>query len=270
MHALTLLFHDVVPAGQWDSSGFPGKDANLYKLDSVDFHRHVSTIARVLHHRPITGSQLLSTSEHRPVLLTFDDGGVSALYVADVLDELGWKAHFLVTVGRIGSSGFLNARQIVQLRQRGHIIGSHSYSHPTRMAHCSMSELDDEWQRSVLGLSEIVGERINVASVPGGYYSRRVGVAAARAGIKVLFNSEPVTTARTIDDCLILGRFCVRRNTRPSWSEAMVAGHRPLQVRQFVFWNAKKLAKAIFGRAWLRARAALLNRLSQTGSVRAQ
>ncbi len=264
MRAITLLYHDVVPAGHSDLSGFRGADADVYKLDCGEFHRHLLAIKESLRREPATGLELLShpvNGEHCPVLLTFDDGGVSALlYVADMLDEFGWKAHFLVTAGRIGTDGFLNHTQIRELRRRGHVIGSHSYTHPVRMARCSAAELDDEWRRSVLSLAEILAEPVQVASVPGGYYSRHVALAAARSGIKLLFNSEPVTRSQMIDGCLVLGRFTAKRGYPPQWSGAIVAGDRRLQTREYLFWNTKKLAKTILGEAWLRARVVLLER----------
>jgi len=261
-HAVTLLFHDVVPEGQWASSGFQGGHADVYKMDCADFRRHLAAMRQILPGPPTTGPELLvrPSAEH-PVLITFDDGGVSAaLYIADILDEIGWKGHFLVTAGRIGTPGFVDRAQIQDLRRRGHIIGSHSYTHPTRMANCPVAQLDDEWQRSVLALSEILGESIPVASVPGGYYSRQVAVAAARAGIKLLFNSEPVTRSLTVEGCLVLGRFTVKRGHPPGRSAAIVAGDRQLQIREYLFWNAKKVAKALLGGAWLRARVMLLER----------
>ncbi|MBZ5632290.1 MAG: polysaccharide deacetylase family protein [Acidobacteriia bacterium] len=260
--AVTLLFHDVVPDGRWDSSGFQGADADVYKLDCADFRRHLAAIGESLRLAPTTGPALLArpSSEH-PVLITFDDGGVSAaLYIADMLEERAWKGHFFVTGCRIGTSGFLDRTQIRELHRRGHIIGSHSYSHPLRMAHCSMEQLDDEWHRSALMLAEILGEPIRVASVPGGDYSRQVAVAASRAGIKLLFNSEPVTGSHMVDGCLVMGRITVKRGHPPQRSAAIVAGDRQPWIQEYLFWNAKKVAKALLGGAWLRARVMLLER----------
>jgi peptidoglycan/xylan/chitin deacetylase (PgdA/CDA1 family) len=267
MHAITLLFHDVVQPGRCDSSGFQGADADVYKLDCGEFHRHLMAIKENLRRERATASGVFACSLNgadRPVLLTFDDGGVSAvLYVADMLDEFGWKAHFFVTAGRIGTHGFLDRPQIQELRRRGHVIGSHSYSHPLRMARCSAAELDSEWQRSILSLAEILGEPIQTASVPGGYYSRHVAASAARAGIKLLFNSEPITRSQTVDGCLVLGRFSAKRGYQPRWSAAIVAGDRQTQMREYLFWNGKKLAKIILGGAWLRARVMLLERTAK-------
>ena len=269
MRAITLLFHDVVPDFRWELSGFPGADADVYKMDCAEFRRHLAAIAARLHHPPATASELLNgaATGDRPVLLTFDDGGVSAaLFIAGMLDEFGWKAHFLVTAGRIGTAGFLDRPQIQDLRRRGHVIGSHSYTHPTRMARCTSAQLDDEWRRSVAALSDILGEGVDVASVPGGYYSRPVARAAARAGIRLLFNSEPVTRLQTVDGCLVAGRFTAMRGQAPQRSAAIVAGDAPLLAREYLFWNAKKLAKLLLGGVWLRARVVLLERSARKSS----
>lgn len=268
LRAVTLLFHDVVPPGGLESSGFHGAGADVYKLDCVDFRQHLLAIAQNIHGKPAIAPSLFTglpikqpQRADRPILLTFDDGGVSALlYVADMLDEFGWKAHFLVTAGRIGTPGFLDGSQIQELRRRGHIIGSHSYSHPTRMAQCSAAELDSEWGRSVHALSDILSEPIHVASVPGGYYSRNVAEAAARAGIKLLFNSEPVTRSQTVDGCIVLGRFTAKRDHPPQWSAAIASENLQLRVREYLFWNSKKAAKALLGKVWLQARVVLLER----------
>ncbi len=268
--ATTLLFHDVVPQGEWDSSGFAGADADVYKLDSADFSRHLAAIHQTLQQPPVTAPALLAgitATNQSPVLITFDDGGVSAaLYIADMLEEFGWKRHFFVTGCRIATPGFLDPGQIQDLHRRGHIIGSHSYSHPLRMAHCSSAQLDEEWRRSTLELSQILGVPVRVASVPGGDYSRQVAVAASRAGIHVLFNSEPVRRTHVVEDCLVLGRMTVKRGHTPQRSAQIVAGNRRWQAREYLFWNGKKLAKAVLGIAWLTFRVRILERRAKRSS----
>lgn len=268
MRAVTLLFHDVVANGRWESSGMRCAGADRFKLDVVEFRRHLHSISQQFRDRPVTAPALLaSPSSARTVLLTFDDGGVSGINpVADILDKFGWKAHFLITTSRIGSSGFLNPNQIRDLHARGHIIGSHSCSHPDRMSFCSPEELNGEWQRSVDTLSGIIGEQILTASVPNGYYSARVASSAARHGIKVLFNSEPVVTSRLIGGCCVLGRFTVKRGYRPEKSAALAAGASSPRVQQYMLWNAKKVVKVFGGKLWLRARASLLPERTEVSS----
>ena len=51
--------------------------------------------------------------------VTFDDGGMSAVMAADVLERYGLVGHFFVTVNYIGTRGFLTVRDILALRLRG-------------------------------------------------------------------------------------------------------------------------------------------------------
>src|SRR5438876_831665 len=97
--AITLLYHDVVPPGQDDASGFPGAGAARYKLTAAEFVDHAAAIARAQAGRSLTAADLLGAPPGpADLLLTFDDGGVSAFTViADVLERHGWRGHFFIT-----------------------------------------------------------------------------------------------------------------------------------------------------------------------------
>lgn len=260
MRAISLMYHDVVEGDDWDSSGYAGPGSAKYKLNRRDFAAHLAAVAKTRLSPPVIAQAAVSTSSiELPLLVTFDDGGVSALSpVADLLDERGWKAHFFITVNQIGKRGFMSAQQIRDLRKRGHAIGSHSLSHPTRMAYCDDETLAHEWAGSVAALSDLLGDGIDTASVPGGYYSRRVAEAAAAARIRILFNSEPTTEVRRIQDCLVFGRFTLVRGMRPEIAARLASGHLDAHCRQWISWNLKKLAKRAAGRRYLSARRRLL------------
>jgi peptidoglycan/xylan/chitin deacetylase (PgdA/CDA1 family) len=254
MKATVLLFHDVVPPGRFDLSGFQSPDANLYKLDDETFQRHLQAIDQRALNAPTVVSDQQSTARHE-LLITFDDGGASAATaVADALDSRRWLGHFLVTTNFIGTPGFLRASQIRELRSRGHVIGSHSCSHPLRMTACSASQLDREWGESVARLQDILGCPIEIASIPGGYYGNNVAAAAAAAGIRHLFTSEPLTSIRTVDGCSIYGRFSVHQGVRPEWVGSVVAGDVLPRMQRLLFWNAKKVLKKAGGAVWIEAR----------------
>lgn len=262
MKAACLLYHDVVNGGDWDSSGFSGPGTAKYKLSRTDFEAHLAALAKVRNTPTITAQQLAAANrEAFPFLLTFDDGGVSAFtQIAALLEKHGWPGHFFVTANQIGKQGFLDADQIRLLRKRGHVIGSHSFSHPTRMSHCSRQQLTQEWTTSIQILSEILKEQIDTASVPGGYYSRKVAETAAAAGIRVLFNSEPITSIHFVDGCTVAGRYNIFQGMRPDVSAQLVSERSRERTRQWFFWNCKKIAKTIAGRPYLAARQWLLRK----------
>jgi peptidoglycan/xylan/chitin deacetylase (PgdA/CDA1 family) len=260
MLTTALLYHDIVPQYRYETSGFQGADVNNYKLETQEFRRHMQVIASQTELRPevVTSAGFAQAGRH--LLLTFDDGGVSAIeHTAGILGEYGWLGHFFVTTGRIGTPGFLDAMQVRALRVGRHVIGAHSDTHPTRMSACSASQLDREWRDSVRRLEDILGEPVTVASIPGGYYSRAVASAAAAAGIRVLFTSEPVTRTGTVDGCLVIGRFNVLQSMSAQWVAAVVANSLLPRARCFLAWNGKKILKAAGGPAYLTLRKAILS-----------
>jgi peptidoglycan/xylan/chitin deacetylase (PgdA/CDA1 family) len=244
------MYHDIVELGDSSASGFPGAGPAIYKLDRDEFARHLEAIRRALH-------------PGRELLLTFDDGGLSAYApVAEMLEQYGWRGYFFVTTDWIGQPGFLNADQILELDRRGHVIGSHSCSHPERMSREPWERMLAEWRGSTERLAEIVGHPVTVGSVPGGYYSRPVAEAAAAAGIETLFTSEPTARVRMVNGCRVLGRYTVQRGMGPEWPAGLAAGKLGPRLRQALLWKAKGVAKALGGSLYLRLRAAILRRSS--------
>jgi peptidoglycan/xylan/chitin deacetylase (PgdA/CDA1 family) len=261
LKAIALLYHDVVEPGCSDASGFAGLHAGRYKLERDDFERHLVALRRAVPAPPVTAADVLADASQpgreadpgsrggAPFLLTFDDGGVSAYTLAAfLLDRCGWKAHFFVTSNFIGTAGFLNASQIRALRQGGHTIGSHSCSHPNRMSALLWSELGEEWKGSVAALEDVLGEKVETASVPGGHYSLAVARAAALNGIRALFTSEPVLRTHDVDGCRVFGRYTIWRGMAPEVSAALASGSGLERQRQYLYWNAKKMAKRVGGR----------------------
>lgn len=261
---IALEYHDVVPAGAFEESGFPGRAAASYKMLDRDFVAHLQALAPfpAERRRLATGLAQTPTGDGpAPLMLTFDDGGIGARIAADALELHGWRGHFLIATDYIGASKFLGKAALRDLHERGHIIGSHSCSHPLRMSSCRWALLVREWSESVRMLSDIVGAQVRVASVPGGGYSRDVGRAAAVAGLRVLFTSEPVMRTSVIDGCIVIGRYTLRRDSPPALARRYAAGNRSARLASWVTWNAKKLAKAGGGSAYLKARSWLLERL---------
>lgn len=263
MRALSLVYHDVVPRGAPDESGFPGAAAASYKLDRETFARHLAAIADRLAARPATVWELLAAPTGPACcVLTFDDGGRSAITcIADLLEERDWRGHFFVTTAYVGAPGFVTAADIRSLAARGHVIGSHSHSHPTRMSQCGPLDLLTEWRCSTLILAEILGEPVRCASVPGGYYAPRVAEAAAAAGVDVLFTSEPTARCHSEAGCLVIGRYAIRRSTSARTAAAYASGQVLPRLQQQLFWNVKKVAKAMGGNVYLAVRRAAYARL---------
>ncbi len=234
----TLMYHDIAPSAERDTVGFPGPLAGRYKLEPEAFEAHLDAVAA-------TGLEIGTLEADRPapqVLLSFDDGGRSALLVAEMLERRGWRGQFFVTTARIDTSGFLSRKDVSALAKRGHVIGSHSHTHPTYMGRLNRPDLDLEWSTSRTLLGEILGAAPRTASVPGGYLSNEVVAAAAAAGYELLFTSEP--TARVQHAAIaVRGRYTIWASTPARIAAAYARGDRVACTRLWLEWNAKKLAK---------------------------
>lgn len=255
MRLVTLEYHDLIVDGAPDSSGFPGAAAASYKLADDEFVRHLDALAtrgRVgqVIHDVLRGADAPDAA----VVLTFDDGGATARRIADHLERFGWRGHFFIATDCIGQRGFLADADLRDLHARGHVVGSHSQTHPLRMAPCSTEQIAAEWRVSVDRLGTILSTPVTVASVPGGYTSREVAELAAEAGIRVLFTSEPSTRLGVIAGCTVIGRFTVRRWTSAGEARALVDTWPVARASQWMSWTAKKIVKAAAGGAYLRAR----------------
>ena len=261
MKAISIGYHDVVEDDAGIAAGDPRPQTLVYALSKADFAKHLRAVQ---YHAYEPGPTTIRRfrkwdSGVAPVFLTFDDGAANAYTcIAEQLEHHQWRGHFFIATDWIGLPGFLTAAQIRELHQRGHVIGSHSCSHPERMSRLSWDELVGEWSLSCARLREILGEPVKVASVPNGYYSPAVGRAAAAVGIEVLFTSEPTMAVSIVDGCLVLGRYAVKRQTPPDISGDLAAGRLWPRWRQALLWQGKKAVKTLTGESYLRVRRFLL------------
>jgi peptidoglycan/xylan/chitin deacetylase (PgdA/CDA1 family) len=188
-----------------------------------------------------------------PLFITFDDGGSGALVAADLLERRAWRGHFFVTAGRVDSPGFLTAGQMRDLHTRGHLIGSHSYSHPLRMGGLPADQILDEWRRSRSILADALGADILCGSVPGGFYRPVVGRMAAEAGLGVLFTSMPTSRTSRVDGCLVLGRYTLRRWSTPATAASLAAGG-SARLGQWALYSGLHVVRMLAGNQYTRLR----------------
>lgn len=262
MKITSLCYHDVTGLASMEASGFPGAAMSTYKLDTATFHLHLAALNRCPRVRPASARDLGDgiPGARIPCLLTFDDGGVSAHdVIAPMLEKFGWTGHFFVITGRIGEPGFLSAEQIRSLRRRGHVIGTHTSSHRGRMSSWTSGRLEAEWASSARTLSCVLDEPVETASVPSGFYSRRVAEAASRAGIRMLFTLEPSVSVRRVDECLVLGRFLMKRGTSAPRAARLAAGDLVPRFEQWLLWKLKQTAKSSLRGGYSRARETYLS-----------
>ena len=137
-----------------------------------------------------------------------------------------------------------------QYVSRGHVIGTHSASHPARFSALTTDEMRDEWSGSRMKLEDILGRAVTVGSVPGGYFSTAVAKAAADTGLRTLFTSEPTTKASACEACELIGRFTLRRGHPPEMARRFAASAPWARCGAWVGWNTKALVKPMLGASY--------------------
>jgi peptidoglycan/xylan/chitin deacetylase (PgdA/CDA1 family) len=247
--AFALIYHDIAAAADRDAIGIPGPVAARYKLEPDRFEEHLDAIEAA----GVSVAPWRSGGDDAAVL-TFDDGGASALDAADALERRGWRGHFFVTTGRVGTPGFLSAAGVRELAERGHPVGAHSHSHPTYFGGLSRDEQAEEWTRSRGELGEILGAEPEGASVPGGFFTPTVAETAAAAGFRWLMTSHPSARETDLAGIPVIGRYTIWASTSPAQAAGYARGARLPRARLWLEWTAKQRAKRISPRAFEAAR----------------
>ncbi|GGE33286.1 hypothetical protein GCM10011360_21420 [Primorskyibacter flagellatus] len=203
------MYHEVTDNP--GETGFQRNGAIPYKHRVHHFLNDLEAIAAV-HKRAVSVFEAAGTDQ-LSLLMTFDDGGISALHSAEMLNQRYWHGHFFVTTSMISTPGFLSEQQIVRLSRQGHTIGAHSHTHPGVFRNLAYSDKVDEWRQSTEILAEIVGSPVTTASVPGGDMDDDTIRSAAEAGIRYLFTSEPHYSPYVRHGVTVIGRACPKNRT---------------------------------------------------------
>jgi peptidoglycan/xylan/chitin deacetylase (PgdA/CDA1 family) len=262
MRLVCLLFHDVFMR-RAEESGFVSQAANRYKLSLNEFDRQLDSLTELgatpsliddLHQSTELHNAEGSEPEAPPrFVFTFDDGGLSYYtLVADRFEARGWRGHCFVPTDFIGKRGFLSANELRDLDKRGHSIGTHSASHPPRFSHLPADRMREEWSRSREALEDVLGHPVRIGSVPGGYFSNLVAATAGDSGLRVLMTSEPVTWTRSVNRCVVTGRFAVRCGAPADRARKFVMPAPWTRANAWAGWNAKGLFKPILGSSYSR------------------
>jgi peptidoglycan/xylan/chitin deacetylase (PgdA/CDA1 family) len=253
MRCIALEYHDIVDDDRWESSGFRGAAANSYKLNVDRFGAHLRAVQQLGVHIKNDIRESDGTPE-TVVVWTFDDGGHGYhARAADLLEDIGWRGHLFMTTAQIGKPGFLSTHELRDLYARGHVVGSHSHSHPARMADLSAASMHEEWRASVLELEDTLGAPVQTGSVPGGFYAPEVARAASASGLRHLFTSEPVIRTHVVASCIVYGRFTLRQHHDAGYAAKLVS-RASARWNQWAFWNAKKIAKSLGGNTYANIR----------------
>jgi len=116
----------------------------------------------------------------KPVVLTFDDGGLDNYEVAfPLLERYGFTGTFFVITKTVGAEGQMGWEQLQEMCAAGMSVQSHSVAHPD-LTGVPDERLRAELEDSRAAITRSTGEPGYVFCYPAGSYDERV-IAAVRA-----------------------------------------------------------------------------------------
>lgn len=182
VHVPVLMYHYVdetpPPAGPY---------ADGLTVRTGDFEAEMKYLVDNGHSTVSLADVYLAMAGHtelppKPVVLTFDDGGLDNYQVAyPLLRQHGLTATFFVITGTVGKEGQMDWDQLREMTAHGMSIQSHSVSHPD-LRGVSAARLEAELADSRSAITQAVGEPGYVLCYPSGGYDDRVIEAARAAG----------------------------------------------------------------------------------------
>ena len=235
------MFHDVVDS-HFPNSGFNKPGALQYTIDAEKFENLVK----------------FCVDSSTDVIFTFDDGG-SSFYnvIAPILEKYNKRGVFFISTRYIGTDRFLTKEQIKTLHSKGHLIASHSDSHPRDISKLSIDEIVDEWSKSKHILEDIVGEEVNQASVPGGAISSAVLKGLKNSGYEVVYTSIPTNKEDSFEGMNIIGRYTITNHSDTAYLNKLLYSS-SYRIRLILKYKLLRLLKSILGSNYNKVKQAIL------------
>lgn len=192
MKSINLMFHDVkTKPSRWNTT--PERFVEIMEL-------------------------IASHPNKDKVVITVDDAGKgNHQFMLPVFKNLGLKVYIFVPTCFISKgsdkSTYMSASQIKEFADEGHIVGSHSHTHPKNISLLSMNEIANEWKQSKEILENITDKEVVSGSIPGGFYSYSQLNIMKDLGYKEIFNSIPTFKEKNLGNVKIAGRFSIENHT---------------------------------------------------------
>ena len=230
---ISLMFHEV---GFSNFSGFYNSKSYNYVISKKEFLDLIKL------------SKSLSQSHNINFEFSFDDGGISNLYSAEILNEYDIKGIFFIPTKYIGSKGFMNKNHILEIKNNGHNIGTHTHSHPFFLNKFSYQDQSKEWNKSIDILENILIDKVSLASAPNGFYNNSTFNILYKRKIKKLFTSKPsILTESPFPNFDVSGRMAIRKNSN---NHLILSNNYFYYKKNLIRYNILKKIKEVLPVIW--------------------
>ncbi len=123
----------------------------------------------------------VNASGKNKICLTFDDGPhENTIQILDVLKKHDVKAAFFV----IGKNCRQQAEVLIRLRDEGHLIGNHSFSHTTNLGWASTGRIVEEINKTNQLIFELTAQKTTWYRPPFGVTNPNIARAIQTTGMK--------------------------------------------------------------------------------------
>ena len=145
--------------------------------------------------------------------VTSDDGYKTDALLASIVEKFNFRATFFINPGTIGSPGFLDVDDVIELDQRGHSVQSHGQNH-VNMSSLQGNELVKQILEANVSILEMIGKKPKYFAYPFGRQTRSVRVGVKRNEISYAFSAHRGLISR-VNHPYYVPRFGLSRESTP-------------------------------------------------------
>lgn len=200
-----LCYHQI---RDWTASD--SRTARAYIVPEKAFSEQMQSLADSGYHTVspdevydylVYGAELPS----KPVMITFDDTRMDQYTAAlPELNKHKFKAAFFIMTVSLGRPGYMSSKEVKELSDQGHTIGSHTWDH-----HNVKKYTDPDWitqiEKPSKQLQQITGKPIEYFAYPFGLWNKEAIPNLKKYGFKSVYQladpldeNDPLYTVRRI------------------------------------------------------------------------
>lgn len=230
-----ITYHHVL---LFDANEHKKTQRSPFTLAMDRFFEHMEFIAengyRTIHLDQLldrVSSQSTRNENDRVVVITFDDGWVDNFeHAFPILNAFGLIATFFVITGKIGSKGYMSWEQLLELKNHGMRIESHTHDH-IPLEFLSKAEIQRQLSNSRTFLEDKLNDNAWHISFPHGSYNKLVLDTAKEMEFRTCGTSNFGYVSESSDP-YEMPRILIRKNTNKARVARFCEGHQ---------WNLKKM-----------------------------